>query len=119
MQRYLSRPNRRLAARSDRSTCGNPGASEVEHAKGPGFDSRSYMVGFSKLAETLRDATPSWTARDGARALGDAVRLVSLTSLSFETYTRPARLKSRGDAGSLGDELRWSYIREPAGPARG
>jgi hypothetical protein len=75
----------------------------VEYAEGAGFDPRSYRVGFSKPAETLRDATPSWTARDGGRELVDAVRLVGLTSRSFDSYTRLLRLKSFVDAGSLDD----------------
>jgi hypothetical protein len=82
---------------------------EIEYAEGAGPDPRSYRVDFSKLAEALPDATPSWTARDGARELLDAFRSIGLTSRSFDTYTRLSRLKSLVETGSLDDELRWSH----------
>ncbi len=85
---------------------------EIEYAEGAGPDPRSYRVDFSKLTETLPDATPSWTARDGAGELLDAFRSVALTSESFDTYTRLSRIKSLVDTGSLDDELRWSRARE-------
>lgn len=81
---------------------------EIEYAEGAGPDPRSYRVDFQKLAETLPDATPKWTARDGARELLDAFRSARLTSAGFDLYTRLSRLKSLVAEGLLDDDLRWS-----------
>jgi nucleoside-diphosphate-sugar epimerase len=86
----------------------------IEYAEGAGPDPRSYRVDFRKLAETLPDARPRWTARDGARELLEAFRSARLTSAGFDLYTRLSRLKSLVAEGSLDDDLRWSYTREPA-----
>jgi nucleoside-diphosphate-sugar epimerase len=87
---------------------------EIEYAEGAGPDPRSYRVDFSKLAETLPQATPVWRAADGARELLDAFRTVDLTASGFALYTRLARLKSLVGEGSLDEELRWHRIPEPA-----
>jgi nucleoside-diphosphate-sugar epimerase len=87
---------------------------EIEYAEGAGPDPRSYRVDFRKLTETLPDARPTWTARDGARELLDAFRSVGLTSGGFDLYTRLSRLKSLLAEGSLDDDLRWSYTHERA-----
>jgi nucleoside-diphosphate-sugar epimerase len=87
---------------------------EIEYAEGAGPDPRSYRVDFRKLAETLPDARPRWTARDGARQLLDAFRSARLTSAGFDLYTRLARLRSLVSEGMLDDDLRWSYTHEPA-----
>ena len=87
---------------------------EIEYAEGAGPDPRSYRVDFRKLAETLPDARPKWTARDGARELLDAFRSARLTSAGFDLYTRLSRLKSLIAEGSLDDDLRWSYTHERA-----
>ena len=58
---------------------------EIEYAEGAGPDPRSYRVDFRKLAETLPDAKPTWTARDGARELLDAFRSARLTPAGFDT----------------------------------
>ena len=85
---------------------------EIEYAAGAGPDPRSYRVDFRKLAETLPEARPKWTARDGARELLDAFRSARLTSAGFDRYTRLTRLKSLIAAGRLDDDLRWSRSRE-------
>ncbi|HEX7145632.1 MAG TPA: SDR family oxidoreductase [Gaiellaceae bacterium] len=85
---------------------------EIEYAEGAGPDPRSYRVDFGKLTETLPDARPEWTARDGARELLDAFRAARLTSAGFDLYTRLSRLKSLLARGALDDDLRWSYTRE-------
>jgi nucleoside-diphosphate-sugar epimerase len=87
---------------------------EIEYAEGAGPDPRSYRVDFRKLSETLPDARPTWTARDGARELLDAFRSAPLTSAGFDLYTRLSRLKSLIAEGSLDDDLRWSYTHEHA-----
>ena len=87
---------------------------EIEYAEGAGPDPRSYRVDFRKLAETLPEAAPKWTARDGARELLDAFRSARLTSAGFDQYTRLSRLKSLLDEGSVDDDLRWSYTQERA-----
>ena len=51
---------------------------------------------------------------DGARELLDAFRSARLTSAGFDQYTRLSRLKSLLDAGSIDDNLRWSYTHERA-----
>ena len=85
---------------------------EIEYAAGAGPDPRSYRVDFRKLAETLPEARPKWTARDGARELLDAFRSARLTSAGFDRYTRLTRLKSLIAEGRLDDDLRWSRSRE-------
>jgi nucleoside-diphosphate-sugar epimerase len=85
---------------------------EIEYAPGAGPDPRSYRVDFRKLAETLPEAKPKWTARDGARELLDAFRSARLTSAGFDRYTRLTRLKSLIAEGRLDDDLRWSRSRE-------
>ena len=87
---------------------------EIEYAEGAGPDPRSYRVDFRKLTETLPDASPTWTARDGARELLDAFQSARLTSAGFDLYTRLSRLKSLLAEGSLDDDLRWSYTHERA-----
>jgi nucleoside-diphosphate-sugar epimerase len=87
---------------------------EIEYADGAGPDPRSYRVDFRKLAETLPDARPKWTARNGARELLDAFRSARLTSAGFDLYTRLSRLKSLVAEGLLDDNLRWSYTHERA-----
>jgi nucleoside-diphosphate-sugar epimerase len=87
---------------------------EIEYAEGAGPDPRSYRVDFSKLARTLPSAVPTWTAKEGARELLDAFRLVGVTAESFDMYTRLARLQSLLDAGALDDGLRWSRASQPA-----
>jgi nucleoside-diphosphate-sugar epimerase len=86
---------------------------EIEYAEGAGPDPRSYRVDFSKLAETLPGAKPTWTARDGALELLEAFRSAGLTADGFDSYTRLARLKSLLGAGALDDELRWQHATEP------
>ena len=85
---------------------------EIEYAEGAGPDPRSYRVDFRKLADTLPDGKPTWTARDGARELLDAFQSAQLTSAGFDRYTRLARLKSLIAEGSLDEHLRWSYTHE-------
>ena len=85
---------------------------EIEYAAGAGPDPRSYRVDFRKLAETLPEARPTWTARDGARELLDAFRSARLTSAGFDRYTRLTRLKFLIAEGLLGDDLRRSYTHE-------
>ena len=89
-------------------------ACEIEYAEGAGPDPRSYRVDFSKLANTLPDAKPVWTARDGALELLDAFRSVGLGSDGFDRYTRLPRLKSLLADGSLDEELRWVGARAHA-----
>jgi nucleoside-diphosphate-sugar epimerase len=87
---------------------------EIEYAEGAGPDPRSYRVDFSKLAATLPDATPRWTAREGAQELLGAFRSAQLGSSDFDRFTRLTQLKSLAGRGLLDDGLRWSYTHEPA-----
>jgi nucleoside-diphosphate-sugar epimerase len=86
----------------------------IEYAEGAGPDPRSYRVDFSKLAATMPEAKPVWTARDGALELLAAFHTVGLTSDGFDSYTRLARLKELVDRGALDGELRWQHAVEPA-----
>jgi nucleoside-diphosphate-sugar epimerase len=86
----------------------------IEYAAGAGPDPRSYRVDFSKLAATMPEAKPLWTARDGALELLAAFHTVGLTSDGFNSYTRLTRLKELVDRGALDGELRWQHAAEPA-----
>jgi nucleoside-diphosphate-sugar epimerase len=85
----------------------------IEYAEGARPDPRSYRVDFSKLAATMPEAKPLWTARDGALELLAAFHTVGLTSDGFDSYTRLARLKELVDRGALDGALRWQHAAEP------
>jgi nucleoside-diphosphate-sugar epimerase len=87
---------------------------EVEYAEDAGPDPRSYRVDFSKLAETLPQAQPAWSARDGALELLAAFHSVGLSTEDFDSYTRLATLKTLVDSGALDGALRWQHAAEPA-----
>ncbi len=87
--------------------------SRIEYAEGAGPDTRCYRVDSSKIARTLPDYKPRWTARMGAEELYEAYKQVGLKLDEFEgpRYRRLKHIKSLMNAGLLDDSLRW---REPA-----
>jgi nucleoside-diphosphate-sugar epimerase len=82
----------------------------VEFAEGAGPDTRSYRVDFSKIARTLPDFRPKWTAREGARQLLDAYRGSGLKLEEFEgpRYRRIDQIRQLLGSGRLDATLRWS-----------
>ncbi|MDX1631377.1 MAG: SDR family oxidoreductase [Thermoanaerobaculia bacterium] len=82
---------------------------ELEIAEGAGPDERTYRVDFGRIAETLPDFRPRWTARRGAEELRDAYRETDLTFETFDgaRYKRLGHIQGLLDSGRLGDDLRW------------
>jgi nucleoside-diphosphate-sugar epimerase len=82
---------------------------EIEFAEGSSADSRSYRVGFSKLARAFPDLALEWNAERGARELVDAYREVGLTSEDFggNRYIRLRRLLRLLEEEELDADLRW------------
>jgi nucleoside-diphosphate-sugar epimerase len=81
----------------------------IEYAPDAGPDARCYRVDCNKVARTLHEFKPQWTARRGIEALYDAYRRVGLTLEEFEgeRYKRIAHVKKLVREGLLDDELRW------------
>lgn len=81
----------------------------IEYAGDGGPDPRSYRVDFGKLARTLTDFKPRWTARLGARELYDAYLAMGLTAEAFQgrPYVRLKQLKHLIDTGRLDGDLAW------------
>ncbi|MCA9948862.1 MAG: SDR family oxidoreductase [Anaerolineales bacterium] len=78
-----------------------------------GADKRDYRVNCDKIAETLPNYQPQWTARKGAQELYEAYKRVDLQPNEYEgpRYRRLKHIKSLMESGQLDDSLRW---REPA-----
>lgn len=83
----------------------------VEYAEDAGPDKRCYRVDCNKLARTLRDYKPQWTARRGIEQLYDEYKKTSLTLEEFEgpKYMRIAHIKSLIEEGHLDNRLRWNH----------
>jgi nucleoside-diphosphate-sugar epimerase len=81
----------------------------VEFAGGASPDSRNYRVDASKIARTLPEFQPRWTAREGARQLYEAFREARITLDDFEgwRYRRIGQIKRLLAAGRLDATLRW------------
>ncbi len=88
----------------------------IEYAQDAGPDRRCYRVDFGKLARTLPDFRPRWSARRGAQQLYEAYRRVGLHAEEFEghRYRRVEHIKQLLRSGRLDATLRW---REPEGTA--
>jgi nucleoside-diphosphate-sugar epimerase len=80
----------------------------VEYAEDAGPDTRSYRVGFEKIATTLPDFKPQWDARKGAEQLYEAYRNSNLTLEEFEgpRYQRIAHIRKLIADGVIDSELR-------------
>ncbi len=83
--------------------------SRVEYAEGAGPDKRTYRVDSSKLARTLPEYKPQWTARKGAEELLAAYRRVGIRVEDFEgpRYRRIHHIKKLLSEGRLDASLRW------------
>jgi nucleoside-diphosphate-sugar epimerase len=82
--------------------------SEVKHAKDAEPDKRSYKVDFSKIASTLTEFKPKWTARTGANQLYEAYKKFGLALEDFEgpRYRRISYLENHVSNGALDKTLR-------------
>jgi len=83
--------------------------SRVEFAEGASPDKRNYRVDSSKIARTLPEYKPRWTARLGAQELYEAYQKVGLQVEEFEgpRYRRIDHIKMLMSEGRLDDRLRW------------
>lgn len=80
----------------------------IEFAAGAGPDTRSYRVGFAKIAERVPAFRPRWTVREGARQLYDAYRKSDLKLEEFEgpRYRRIDHIRQLLASGRLDQSLR-------------
>ncbi|MFO7661452.1 MAG: SDR family oxidoreductase [Chloroflexota bacterium] len=83
--------------------------SRVEFADGASPDLRNYRVDSSKIARTLPEYKPKWTARMGAAQLYEAYQQTGLKLDDFEgpRYRRIDHIKMLIGDGRLSDQLRW------------
>jgi nucleoside-diphosphate-sugar epimerase len=83
--------------------------SRVEFADGASPDKRNYRVDSSKIARTLPEFKPKWTARKGAQELYEAYQRVGLQLEEFEgpRYRRIDHIKMLMAEGRLDERLRW------------
>jgi nucleoside-diphosphate-sugar epimerase len=83
--------------------------SSITYATDAGPDRRSYRVDCSKIARTLPNFRPQWTAMAGAKELHQRYSQFGLQSEDFEgeRYQRLAYLKSLLSKGFLDTSLRW------------
>jgi nucleoside-diphosphate-sugar epimerase len=83
--------------------------SYIEYADGASPDKRNYRVNCDKIANTLTDYKPVWTAQKGAQELYEAYKMVGLQPNEFEShrYRRLDHIKMLMATDQLSDELRW------------
>jgi nucleoside-diphosphate-sugar epimerase len=88
---------------------------QVDYAEDGGPDKRCYRVDCSKIAITLPDFKPQWTARSGAQELYEAYQRVGLKLDDFEgtRYKRIDHITQLLESGRIDASLRWS-VREAA-----
>jgi len=81
----------------------------IDYAPDAGPDTRCYRVDCNKIARTLHEFKPQWTARRGIEELYDSYRQVGLTHDDFEgeRFKRIAHVRKLVADGQLDDELRW------------
>ncbi len=89
---------------------------QVDFAPGAGPDKRCYRVDCNKIACTLHEYKPQWTARRGIEQLYDAYRRAGLTLEEFEgpKYMRIAHIKSLVGKKKLDENLRWKTANKRA-----
>jgi nucleoside-diphosphate-sugar epimerase len=82
---------------------------EIGFAPDAGPDKRCYRVDCNKIARTLHDFKPQWTARQGIEQLYEEYKRVGLTLEEFEgpKYKRIAHVKQLVSEGKLDENLRW------------
>lgn len=83
---------------------------EIVYAPDAGPDKRCYRVDCNKIARTLHDYKPQWTARRGIHELFQEYRRVGLTHDEFEgpKFKRIAHIKELIKANKLSQNLRWN-----------
>lgn len=81
---------------------------KVEFAPDAGPDKRCYRVDCNRIARTLHDFKPQWTARRGVEQLYEAFKRVGLTLEDFEgeRFKRIAHVKKLVKDGVLDNRLR-------------
>ncbi len=74
-----------------------------------GADKRDYRVNCDKIAETLPNYQPQWTAQKGVQELYEAYKRVDLQPNEYEgpRYRRLKHIKSLMENGRLSNSLRW------------
>ena len=82
---------------------------EIDYAPDAGPDKRCYRVDCNKIAYTLHEFKPQWTARRGVEQLHEEFKKVGLTLEEFEgpKYKRIAHVKQLVGEELLDDNLRW------------
>src|SRR5208337_4100970 len=82
----------------------------IEYAPGGGPDKRCYRVNCEKIRRLVPNFQPRWTAREGARELYQAFKVMRLTKNDLEQakYIRMAHIQRLLNAGLLDSSLRWS-----------
>jgi nucleoside-diphosphate-sugar epimerase len=82
---------------------------EIEYAPDAGPDKRCYRVDCNKIANTLHEFKPQWTARRGIEQLYLEYRKAGLTLEEFEgpKYMRIAHIKYLLDEGLLDQNFCW------------
>jgi nucleoside-diphosphate-sugar epimerase len=82
--------------------------SKIKYARDAEPDKRSYRVDFSKIASTLPEFKPKWTARLGAKQLYETYKKFGLALEDFEgpRYRRISHLENRVSNGFLDKTLR-------------
>ena len=83
---------------------------EIGFAPEAGPDKRNYRVNCDKIARTLHDYKPQWTARRGIEQLYEAYNNIGLTLEDFEgpMFMRIAHIKKLIEEEALDSSLRWS-----------
>jgi hypothetical protein len=81
----------------------------VEYAQDAGPDKRCYRVDCNKIARTLHDFKPQWTARRGVEQLYLAYKSIGLKLEDFEgpRFMRIAHVRKLVAEGLLDQDLRW------------
>ncbi|MCD4788092.1 MAG: SDR family oxidoreductase [Desulfobacterales bacterium] len=82
---------------------------KIDYAADAGPDKRCYRVDCNKIAYTLHEFKPQWTARRGVEQLYEEYKRVGLTLEEFEgpKYMRIAHIKHLIAEGLLDENLRW------------
>ena len=85
---------------------------EIDFAEDAGPDLRCYRVNCEKIAKTLPNFQPQWTARKGAEELYETYKRVGLQLEDFEgeRYKRIAHIKLLIGDGKLDTNLRWQTM---------
>jgi nucleoside-diphosphate-sugar epimerase len=83
--------------------------SRIEYSQGAEPDKRNYRVLCNKIAWTLPDFKPRWTAREGAKELYEAYKKIGVLMEEFEgpRYRRLDHIKLLMSTDRLDETLRW------------